>query len=101
MITKEEITGMIGTAIFMVLLIVILLFSYFELASSSDELGGIPVMFGNMEEAGGYEEPPMVDITPQPMEEIATANSRPSEAPLITQDTEASIAVKADRKSVV
>ena len=37
MITKEEITGMIGTAIFMVLLIVILLLFYFELTSSYDE----------------------------------------------------------------
>ena len=98
MITKEEITGMIGTAIFMVLLIVILLFSYFELASSSDELGGIPVMFGNMEEAGGYEEPPMMDIEPQPVEEIAAQTNRPSETPLITQDTEASIAVKAEER---
>ena len=98
MITKEEITGMIGTAIFMVLLIVILLLSYFDLASSSDELGGIPVMFGNMEEAGGYEEPPMMDIEPQPVEEIAAQTNRPSETPLITQDTEASIAVKAEER---
>ena len=98
MITKEEIAGMIGAAIFMVLLLVILLFSYFTLANPSDELGGIPVMFGNMEDAGGYEEPPMVDITPQQVEEVPTPDSRPSETPLIAQTDEASIAIEEQKR---
>ena len=57
MITKEKITGMIGAAIFMVLLLVILLFSYFTIANPPQDLEGIPVMFGNVADAGGYEEP--------------------------------------------
>ena len=98
MITKEEITGMIGAAIFMVLLLVILLFSFFTLAAPSDDLGGIPVMFGNMEEAGGYEEPPMVDITPQEVEEITVPENTPPETPLIAQTDEPSIAIEAQKR---
>ena len=98
MITKEEITGMIGAAIFMVLLLVILLFSFFTLAAPSDDLGGIPVMFGNMEEAGGYEEPPMVDITPQEVEEITVPENTPPETPLIAQTNEPSIAIEAQKR---
>ena len=78
MITKEKITGMIGATIFMVLLLLILLFSYFALATPSQELEGIPVMFGNIENAGGYEEPPMNEITP-PIEVTPTPQYVPSE----------------------
>ena len=39
-------------------------FLYFTLANPAQELEGIPVMFGNIEDAGGYEEPPMNEITP-------------------------------------
>ena len=92
-ITKEEITGMIGAIIFMVLLLVILLFSYFTLASPSQDLEGIPVMFGNVEDAGGYEEPPMNEITPL-IEETPTPQNIPSETPLIAQIDEASIEVE-------
>ena len=93
MITKEKITGMIGSTIFMVLLLLILLFSYFTLASPSQELEGIPVMFGNIDDAGGYEEPPMNEITP-PVEEIPTPQNLPSEVPLIAQTEEPSIAIE-------
>lgn len=98
MITKEKITGMIGASIFMVLLLVILLFSYFTLASPSQELEGIPVMFGNMEDAYGYEEPPMIEITP-PIEEIITPQIKPSEAPLIAQTTDNTIIIKEQQKN--
>ena len=98
MITKEEITGMIGAAIFMVLLLVILLFSFFSLAAPSDDLGGIPVMFGNMEEAGGYEEPPMEDITPEEVMEIPAPQNTPSEVPLIAQTDDPSIVIKEQKR---
>ena len=98
MITKEEITGMIRAAIFMVLLLVILLFSFFSLAAPSDDLGGIPVMFGNMEEAGGYEEPPMEDITPEEVMEIPAPQNTPSEVPLIAQTEDPSIAIKEQKR---
>ena len=93
MITKEEITGMIGAVIFMVLLLVILLFSYFTIANPPQDLEGIPVMFGNVDDAGGYEEPPMNEITP-PVEEIPTPQNTPTEAPLIAQTDEQSIEIE-------
>ena len=98
MVTKEEIAGMIGAAIFMVLLLVILLFSYFTLASPSEDLGGIPVMFGSMEDAGGYEEAPMVDITPQQVDEVPVPENIPAETPLITQADEPSITVEEQKR---
>ena len=98
MITKEEIAGMIGAAIFMVLLLVILLFSYFTLASPLEDLGGIPVMFGSMEDAGGHEEAPMVDITPQQVEEIPVPENIPAETPLIAQADEPSIIVEEQKR---
>ncbi len=98
MITKEKITSMIGTAIFMVLLLVILLFSYFTLANPSEDMGGIPVMFGSMEDAGGYEEPPMIDITPKEVMEIPTPQNKPSEVPLIAQADEPSIVIKEQKR---
>jgi TonB family protein len=92
MITKEKITGMIGAAIFMVLLLVILLFSYFTIANPPQDLEGIPVMFGNVADAGGYEEPPMNEITP-PVQEIPIPQNRPTESPLIAQSDEPSIEI--------
>ena len=99
MITKEKITGLLGAIIFTVLLLVILLFSYFTLASPSQELEGIPVMFGNVEEASGAEEPPMQEITP-PVEKIVTPPkvTPPAEAPIIAQKNEQSIAIQEQKK---
>ena len=93
MITKEKITGMVGASIFMVLLLLILLFSYFTLASPSQELEGIPVMFGNVPDAGGYEEPPMNEITPI-IEAIPIPQNVPSEVPLIAQTDQQTIAIE-------
>ena len=93
MITKEKITGMLGATIFMVLLLVILLFSFFSIASPSQELEGIPIMFGNVEEASGYEEAPMREITP-PIEVIKTPKVAINETPLISQTTEQSISIE-------
>ena len=98
MITKEKITGMIGASIFMVLLLVILLFSYFTMASPSQELEGIPVMFGNMADASGFEEPPMNEITPPVEEIIIPKPTPPSEAPLIAQTQDNTIAIKEQQK---
>ena len=98
MITKEKITGMIGAAIFIMLLFVILLFSYFTLANPDQELEGIPVMFGNLDNASGYEEPPMKEITP-PVEEIITPPIKaPVESPLIAQTQDNTIAIKEQQK---
>ena len=92
-ITREKIAGLLGAITFMVLLLVILLFSFFTLANPSQELEGIPVMFGNVEDASGYEEAPMNEVSP-PVEDIKTPINAPSESPLITQSDQQSIAVQ-------
>lgn len=96
-ITKEELTGMVGASIFMILILVILLFSYFTLATPTEDLEGIPVMFGNIESATGYEEPPMNEIVP-PQQELPTPNENiPSEIPLIAQSDEQSIEIEEEK----
>ena len=93
MLTKEKAAGLLGATIFMALLLIILLFSFFTLATPSEDLEGIPVMFGNVEDAFGYEEAPMNEITP-PIEDIQTPQNIPSDVPLISQSDEQSIAVE-------
>lgn len=96
-ITKEEIGGIVGTTIFTILLVLLLLFSYFTMASPPEELEGIPVMFGSTEDAFGFVEPPMTEITPVPSQEIQIPEYSPNE-PLITQTTEPTIDVEALRE---
>lgn len=96
-ITREKISGAIGTAIFMVLLLLILLFSYFTIASPPQELEGIPVMFGSVEDAFGNIESPMTEVTPTPIQSPAIPEYAPDE-PLITQNTEPTIDVAAQRE---
>lgn len=99
MITKEKITAGIGTALFAALLLIILLFTCFTLASPPEELEGIPVLFGNREQAGGMIEPPMSEPVPKPAE-----SSKPEipevapDEPLITQNREPTIEVRAQRE---
>ena len=96
-ITKEEIGGIVGTTIFTILLALLLLFSYFTLASPPEELEGIPVMFGSTEDAFGFIESPMTEITPAPSQEQQIPEYSPNE-PLITQTTEPTIDVEALRE---
>lgn len=97
-ITREEIVGIIGTAVFAVLLLLILIFSYFKIMTPPDELEGIPVMFGNVDNSFGETEPPMNEIVPTPLiEEPQIAEPSP-EPPLITQENEPTIDVAAKRE---
>lgn len=96
-ITKEEIGGIIGTTIFTILLVLILLFSYFTMASPPEELEGIPVLFGSTEDAFGFVEPPISEITPLPSQEMQIPEYSPNE-PLITQTTKPTIDVEAVRE---
>lgn len=96
-ITSEKIKGMIGTAIVAVLLLLILLFSYFSVIAPPEELEGIPVMFGNVENAGGTAEPPMTEIVPAPVQSPSVPQHAPNE-PLIAQNTEPTIDVQAQRE---
>ncbi|MGI6074088.1 MAG: energy transducer TonB family protein [Fermentimonas sp.] len=93
-ITKEKIIGLIGTAIFAVLLFLLLIFSYFKRPTPPDELEGIPVMFGNVDDAFGFTEPPMEQITETPVEELPIPEITPDK-PLITQTTQPTIDVEA------
>jgi len=96
-LTREKIGGIVGTIVFTLLLLLILLFSYFTLASPPQELEGIPVMFGSSEEAYGIAEPPMEEVTPTPAQSPAIPEYAPNE-PLITQTTEPTIDVEAQRE---
>ncbi|MDO5665624.1 MAG: TonB family protein [Bacteroidia bacterium] len=96
-ITREKISGIIGTGVFTMLLLLLLLFSYFTLYTPPDELEGIPVMFGNMEDAFGATESPMNEISPIPSQLPSVPKQSPSE-PLITQNTEPTINVAAQRE---
>lgn len=96
MITKEKIAGIIGTVIFTILLFLILFFSVFKISFPPEELEGIPVMFGAMDDASGIAEPIITEVTPpDPSPEIPPYS--PTE-PLITQTEEPTIDVEAERE---
>ncbi|CAK7062092.1 MAG: hypothetical protein PETM_02674 [Petrimonas sp.] len=97
-ITREKTAGIAGTILFAVLLLLVLLFSYFTLVIPPDELEGIPVMFGNVEEASGTTESPMNEISPAPAQRPSVPEYSPDE-PLITQQTEPTIDVAAQREA--
>lgn len=119
---KDKIIGIAGTAGFHLLIIVILLLCYmspnFEIQRSED-LGGVPVMFGNVADAFGDNEPfgrgkgnvgsretvsPNVVETPIPMTEPTSTQPKPTvsnaqETPA-TQDFEETVAIQeAKRKA--
>ena len=96
-IDREKIGGVIGTIIFTILLFLILLFSVFKLSTPPEELEGIPVMFGTTENAFGITEPPITEITPTPTPQPEIPPYSPTE-PLITQNTEPTIDVEAQRE---
>ena len=97
-ITREKTAGIAGTILFAVLLLLVLLFSYFTLVIPPDELEGIPVMFGNVEEASGTTESPMNEISPAPAQRPSVPDYSPDE-PLTTQQTEPTIDVTAQREA--
>lgn len=96
-ITREKITGIIGTVLFSVLFLLILIFSYLRTPIPPQGLEGIPVMFGSMDDAGGNEEPPMQES--QKVNETTPPPPTPKvEQPLITQNTQPSVHVKPEKK---
>ena len=96
--TPEDRYATIGTAIFAVLLLIVLLFSVLRLAPPPEELEGIPVMFGTMDAAGGFVEPPRAEVTPQPTQTAMPTPQPAIEEPLIAQVTEPTIDVQAQRE---
>lgn len=96
-VTRERIGGIAGTIIFAILLLLILLFSYFTLNTPPEELEGIPVMFGSVEDAYGVAEPPRNEVTPLPAQQPEPPLKTP-EQPLITQESEPTIDIEAQRE---
>ncbi len=96
-ITREEIGGIAGTIVFAILLLLILLFSYFTMDPPPEELEGIPVMFGTTEDASGIAEPRITEVTPTPVQSPEIPEYTPEE-PLVTQTTEPTIDVEAQRE---
>ncbi|HBG40364.1 MAG TPA: hypothetical protein DDW85_02980 [Porphyromonadaceae bacterium] len=103
MMTKEKIGGIIGTIVFSVLLLFVLLFSKFTIALSSPQgLEGIPVMFGFVEDAFGTSEPPMYGMSFNDAEAAAppVPAKEDQEQSFMTQNTESSIKIP-EQKEVV
>jgi TonB family protein len=119
---KDKMISIIGTAGFHLLIILFLLFYYLKpspVIRHSDELGGVPVMFGNVADAGGDDEPfgrgngnqgaaeaisPNVVEDPIPMVENTTVKTKPTvtntEKTAVTQYFEETVAIKeAKRKA--
>ena len=97
---KHRITGLVGTLVLHILVLVILLLVAISKPNTQEE-GGVPVMLGNMEMAQGDADPytltdvdvldepqlPTETIVPEPVPEI------PVESEMITQEDESTIAV--------
>lgn len=112
--------SIIGTASFHLLIILFLLFYYLKpspIARHAEELEGVPVMFGNVADAGGDDEPfgrgngnegaqeatsPNVVEDPIPMVENTTVKAKPTvsntEKTAVTQDFEETVAIKEAKK---
>ncbi|WP_236264136.1 energy transducer TonB [Dysgonomonas sp. Marseille-P4677] len=112
--------SIIGTASFHLLIILFLLFYYLTpspIVRHAEELEGVPVMFGNVADAGGDDEPfgrgngdkgaieatsPNVVEDPIPMVENTTPKTKPTvtntEKAAVTQDFEETVAIKEAKK---
>lgn len=92
-ITREKIGGFVGAVVVGVLILLLLLFSYFSVAHPPQGIEGIPVMFGSINEAGGWTEPQKNEATSATPEQQKPMDV--SEETLITQTTdEPTIAVE-------
>lgn len=118
--SKDKLMGMIGTAVFHAIIILSLLFLYLKPpipTRVSEDLGGVPVMFGNVADAFGDDEPfgrgngnigaseassPNISEDPIPMVEPTIAKNRPvvsnSDQEAATQDFEETVSIKETNK---
>lgn len=115
--TKDKIISIAGTVSFHVLLIAFLLFYYIKPTAAqrwSEDLEGVPVMFGNVEDAFGKDEPmgrgnngtqeealplenPNEAGTSVPFQPVTTPNT--GENSVATQDFEESVNIKPANKT--
>lgn len=107
---KDKIISIAGAVGFHILLLVLLLFYYIKPTSDvrwSEELEGVPVMFGNVADAYGDDEPfgrgnngTQEETDQNAPNEIATSNNQQATSPnsgensVATQDFEETVAVK-------
>jgi len=118
-VTRNRVVSIAGTALFHALLIVLLLFYYIKPTFEtrvSEPLEGVPVMFGNVPDALGDEEPfgrgnngqdlsaPQDVIAPNevavaPEEKVPTAPKGADTKPVVTQDFEETVAVREAKKA--
>lgn len=97
---KEQLYGALGTIVFHVIVLIILLLVVMERPLQQEEVG-VPVVMGNVNEASGdafeYTE---VKVAPQPSK-IATDVPEPApsiDEPLITQNDESTVEIPASEK---
>lgn len=97
---KSKVTGIIGTVVLHIFVVLLLLFCSLTRPEIQEE-GGVPVMLGNTQTAQGDADPytmTEVDVLPQPPASAPEPESMPAEPevkqPLITQAEEPSLQVK-------
>jgi len=99
-VKKSKVTGIIGTVVLHIFVVLLLLFCSLTRPEIQEE-GGVPVMLGNTQTAQGDADPytmTEVDVLPQPPASAPEPESMPAEPevkqPLITQAEEPSLQVK-------
>ena len=100
-ISKDRITGIVGTLLFHTVLLVLLCLLVMA-APPRQEESGVPVVLGNVEDAFGSELAMTdVEIIPQPevSQQLPSSDDVSHEEPLLTQDIEESIAVPAKKEA--
>lgn len=97
---KSKVTGIIGTVVLHIFVVLLLLFCSLTRPEIQEE-GGVPVMLGNTQTAQGDADPytmTELDVLPQPPASAPEPESMPAEPevkqPLITQAEEPSLQVK-------
>lgn len=99
---RSKVTGIIGTVVLHILVILLLFFCSLTRPEKQEE-GGVPVMLGNTETAQGDADPftlTEVDVLPQPETSVPEPETTPEpevKQPMITQDDEPSIQVKKEK----
>lgn len=92
---KGKIIGAVGTLLVCLAVIVLLILITIK-TPIKEELGGIPVIMGNVDAANGLDDPSLVDVDVMTEPEVA-ANAEPetvSEQDLMTQKDEETVALK-------
>lgn len=100
-ISKDRITGIVGTLLFHTVLLVLLCLLVMAAPPMQDE-SGVPVVLGNVEDAFGSDLAMTdVEIIPQPevSQQLPSSDDVSQEEPLLTQDIEESIAVPAKKEA--